>query len=34
MTVLCLDCGERFYADEIDEVTICPYCHGSELEAV
>lgn len=34
MTVLCLDCGERFFVEDTDELNVCPYCWSDELQEV
>lgn len=32
MIRICLDCGERFYVEDTDELNVCPYCWSSEIE--
>ena len=34
MISICLDCGERFFVEDTDELNVCPYCWSREVEGV
>ena len=34
MIRICLDCSERFFVEDTNELDVCPYCWSREVEEV